>query len=90
MSAKTLFHLRAGIERAELYYATHPRSPSAVRRPNLTIRSGTWIALLGQSVDGSARYRARLAPGGSGFGGPDGCASLLASSPIETAVPDGN
>jgi hypothetical protein len=37
-------------EKAEVYYTAHPASPSAVRRPKLSVRSGTWIALLGQSV----------------------------------------
>ena len=41
----------AALERAKLYYAAHPRSPSAVRRPKLTVQTGTWIALLGQSVE---------------------------------------
>ena len=42
--------LMAGRERAELYYAAHPRTPSAARRPKLAFRSGTWIALLGRNV----------------------------------------
>jgi hypothetical protein len=37
-------------ELAEAYFAAHPRSPSAVRRPKLSARSGMWIALLGRSV----------------------------------------
>src|SRR5438477_525707 len=41
---------QAALERAELYYVEHPRSPSAVRRPKLSHRSGTWIALLGRSL----------------------------------------
>jgi hypothetical protein len=46
---------KAALERAEVYYAEHPGSPSAVRRPQLSIRSGTWIALLGRSMqDGIA------------------------------------
>jgi len=40
----------AAIERAKLYYSAHPGSPSAVRSPRLFVRSGIWIALLGQSV----------------------------------------
>ena len=43
--------LQAGLQRAELYYQTHPRSPSAVRQPAISNRTGTWIALLGQSVE---------------------------------------
>jgi hypothetical protein len=40
----------AASERMELYYMAHPRSPSAVRRPRLWFRSGTWIALLGPNM----------------------------------------
>src|SRR5436190_21372115 len=46
-----------GLERAELYYMAHPGSPAAVRRPSLSIRSGTWVALLGATVqDGIAGF----------------------------------
>jgi hypothetical protein len=38
------------LARAEMYYAEHPGSPSAMCRPKLSVRSGTWIALLGQSI----------------------------------------
>jgi hypothetical protein len=41
---------QTALERAELYYAEHPGSPSAVRRPKLSLRSGTWVALLGRSL----------------------------------------
>jgi hypothetical protein len=41
---------RMALERMESYCAAHPDSPSAVRRPSLSIRSGLWIALLGPSV----------------------------------------
>jgi hypothetical protein len=34
----------------ERYCADHPRSPSAVRRPQLCRRGGTFIALLGQNL----------------------------------------
>jgi hypothetical protein len=51
MKAKNINHVTAGLERAELYYAASPGSPSAVRRPRLSFRSGTWVALLGQSVE---------------------------------------
>jgi hypothetical protein len=40
----------AGLERAELYFIAHPRTPSAVRRPALSKRSGKWIALLGRNL----------------------------------------
>jgi hypothetical protein len=44
-------------QRAELYYESHPGSPSAARTPKLFFRSGVWIALLGQSVrDGMAGF----------------------------------
>jgi hypothetical protein len=36
--------------RAELYYESHPRSPSAARLPKLFVHSGVWIALRGRSV----------------------------------------
>ena len=39
------------IDRMERYYTLHPRSPSAVRRPQLTRRRGTFVALLGHSLD---------------------------------------
>jgi hypothetical protein len=35
----------------EAYRGAHPKSPSAVRRPSLSIRSGLWIAVLGPSVE---------------------------------------
>jgi hypothetical protein len=41
----------AARERAELYFAAHPRSPSAVRRPKLSRRSGVWVALLGKNIE---------------------------------------
>jgi hypothetical protein len=50
MAAKDIDRATAVAEKAELYYTAHPASPSAVRRPKLSVRSGTWIALLGQSV----------------------------------------
>jgi len=40
----------AALERSELYYMAHPGSPSAVRRPTLSFRAGTWVALLGPNV----------------------------------------
>src|SRR6266704_6959167 len=33
------------------YCLAHPSSPSAVRRPQLSIRNGLWIALLGRSAE---------------------------------------
>ena len=44
-------HAAAAMEQMELYCATHPGSPSSVRRPRLLFRSELWIALLGPSVE---------------------------------------
>jgi hypothetical protein len=56
MTAKNM-DMIAATRRAELYYETHPGSPSAVRSPKLFVRSGVWIALLGRSVrDGIAGF----------------------------------
>jgi hypothetical protein len=41
----------AAMEEMELYCATHPRSPAAVRRPQLSIRGRTFIALLGPAIE---------------------------------------
>ena len=49
MRAKDIGKIAAN-QRAQLYYDLHPGSPSAVRSPRLFVRSGIWIALLGQSV----------------------------------------
>ena len=39
----------------ELYFAAHPGSPAAVRRPRLTKRGPLWVALLGPNMrDGVA------------------------------------
>jgi hypothetical protein len=37
-------------ERADQYFLAHPDRPSALRHPRLTIRSGVWIALLGNNI----------------------------------------
>jgi hypothetical protein len=56
MKAKQIDKI-AAMQRAELYYETHPGSPSAVRMPSLFVRSGVWIALLGRNVrDGIAGF----------------------------------
>ena len=61
MNAKDLERAAGVTERAELYYKEHPASPSAVRRPKLMVRSGTWIAVLGQSVqDGIVGFGSTL------------------------------
>ena len=41
----------AAMKEMELYYATHPRSPAAVRRPRLSIRVRTFVALLGPAIE---------------------------------------
>ena len=43
-------HAAAAIEQMEIYCTTHPESPSAIRRPELFVRSDLWIALLGPSI----------------------------------------
>ena len=50
MTTKDMEQAAAARERMELYCIAHPRGPSAVRRPRLSYRSGTWVALLGPSV----------------------------------------
>jgi len=42
---------RMALEGMRSYYAAHPSSPSAVRRPVLSIRNGVWIAVLGPSIE---------------------------------------
>src|SRR5947208_11661098 len=37
--------------RMERYCTLHPRSPSAVRRPQLSRRRGTFVVLLGHSLE---------------------------------------
>jgi len=51
MKHKDIDQAMAAKERAELYFASHPGSPAAVCRPELSIRSGTWVALLGRSTE---------------------------------------
>ena len=41
----------AAIEEMKYYCATHPGSPSAVRRPELCIRGDLWIALLAPNME---------------------------------------
>ena len=56
MSVKELNKLTA-LQRAELYYELHPGSPSAVWRPQLFVRCGVWVALLGCTIrDGIAGF----------------------------------
>ena len=42
---------RIALEEMKSYCAAHPGSPSATRRPALSIRSGLWIALLGPCLE---------------------------------------
>jgi hypothetical protein len=42
---------RMALEEMESYCAAHPGSPSATRRPALSIRGDLWIALLGPSLE---------------------------------------
>ena len=51
MKHKDIDQAMAAKERAELYFAAHPESPAAVRRPELSIRSGRWVALLGRAME---------------------------------------
>jgi hypothetical protein len=44
-------HSAAAVEQMNEYCATHPRSPSAVRHPQLFFRGDLWVALLGPSFD---------------------------------------
>jgi hypothetical protein len=41
----------AAIEGMKHYSAAHPRSPSALRRPQLCVRGDLWIALLGPNLE---------------------------------------
>src|SRR5438874_1710713 len=41
----------SAVEQMELYCATHPGGPAAVRRPRLFFRGELWVALLGPSVE---------------------------------------
>jgi hypothetical protein len=41
----------AAIQEMERYCAAHPGSPAAVRRPRLSIRGCTFVALLGPSIE---------------------------------------
>jgi hypothetical protein len=50
MMAKDIDRAAAARESAELYFTAHPGSPSAVRRPKISVRSGTWVALLGRNM----------------------------------------
>ena len=94
MRAKDIDRATAAVERAELYYIAHPASPSAVRRPALSVRSGTWIALLGQSVqDGISGFGATVEGAVRAFDGqylaalraPDGQLIAPLRAPVEAS-----
>ena len=57
MKAMASISMMAAMERMELYFMAHPGSPSAVRRPRLSLRGQVWTAVLGSnrkvSVTGS-------------------------------------
>jgi hypothetical protein len=44
-------HAATAAEQMDLYCASHPESPSAVRRPKLFVRGDLWIALLGPTLE---------------------------------------
>ena len=41
----------AAMQEMERYCAAHPRSPAATRRPQLSIRGRTFVALLGPAIE---------------------------------------
>ncbi len=41
----------AAMEEMERYCAAHPGSPTAIRRPRLSIRGRTFVALLGPAIE---------------------------------------
>jgi hypothetical protein len=56
MNAALKTHRRGGptlaaMQEMHSYCLAHPRSPSAVRRPQLSIRGDLWVALLGPNVE---------------------------------------
>ena len=61
MKSKEYLSLLAEMQRTELYYMAHPGSPSAVRRPRLSMRGKVWTALLGSNLrDGIAGFGATV------------------------------
>jgi hypothetical protein len=51
VSARLVDQTAAAMELMHHYCEAHPGSPAAVRRPQLFIRTGVWVALLGPSVE---------------------------------------
>ena len=41
----------AAMEEMECYCTAHPRSPAAIRRPRLSIRGRTFVALMGPAIE---------------------------------------
>src|SRR6266850_5060505 len=48
---RSVSYAEEAIEQMKVYCASHPGSPSAVRRPLLFFRSDLWIALLGPTIE---------------------------------------
>lgn len=42
--------MRAALEKMKRYCNAHPESPSAMQCPQLFVRGGVWVALLGSSI----------------------------------------
>ena len=58
---KDILSATAATVHMELYCVARPSSPTAVRRPHLSIKSGVWVALLGESVqEGIAGFGATV------------------------------
>jgi hypothetical protein len=51
VNARLVDQTAAAMELMHHYCEAHPGSPAAVRRPQLFIRTGVWVALLGPSVE---------------------------------------
>ena len=49
--SRVVDYAATAIEQMKVYCASHPGSPSAVRRPQLFFRSDLWIALLGPTIE---------------------------------------
>jgi hypothetical protein len=48
---RSVNYAASAMEQMKVYCASHPGSPSAVRRPQLFFRSDLWIALLGPTIE---------------------------------------
>ena len=57
MTTIKMDHTVLATETMKRYCTSHPDSPVAVRRPKLFLKSGMWIALLGDNIeDGIAGF----------------------------------